>query len=192
MSETINIVIDWLVDTKDFKTKWTVHTKITKQIHNSLFYKSLTNQIASFWFLTVSVGVSVLVLSAVYHGFEPLSGQAKHYSIAICCFSVKHSILMSKSKYRLNLNQDDASDVSPRTVDAVIKIQLVVEIQSGHHHHHLIERNLFSPWYNLFSPWYSLFSPWYSLFSPWYNLFSPWYNLFSPWYNYIAHFGIKQ
>jgi hypothetical protein len=52
---------------------------------------------------------------------------------------------MSKSKYWLNLNQDDASDVSPRTVAAVIKIKLVVVIQSGHHHHHFIERNLFSP-----------------------------------------------
>ena len=88
----------------------------------------------------------MLVLSAVYHGLEPLSGQAKHYSIAICCFSAKHSILMSKSKDWLNLNQDDASDVSPRTVAAVIKIQLVVVIQGGHHHHHhLIERNLLSP-----------------------------------------------
>ena len=42
--------------------------------------------------------VSVLASSAVDHGYEPRSGQAKDYKICICCFSAKHTALRSKSK----------------------------------------------------------------------------------------------
>jgi hypothetical protein len=37
------------------------------------------------------VMVSLLVSSAVDHGFEPRSGQTKDYQIGICCFSAKHA-----------------------------------------------------------------------------------------------------
>ena len=67
--------------------------------------------------------VSVLVSSAVDHGFEPLSCQAKDYKIGICCFSAKHSALKSMSKHWLALNQDNVSEwsknVYPFTVVSV-------------------------------------------------------------------------
>ena len=47
------------------------------------------------------VMVSVLVSSAVDHGFEPRSGQTKDYEIGICCFSTKHAALRRKSKDQL-------------------------------------------------------------------------------------------
>ena len=43
--------------------------------------------------------VSVLILSAVDHGFQPRSDQTKDYKIGIiCCFSTKHTALRRKSK----------------------------------------------------------------------------------------------
>ena len=42
--------------------------------------------------------VSVFASSVVDHGFEPRSGQAKDYKIAICFLSTKHAALRSKSK----------------------------------------------------------------------------------------------
>ena len=42
--------------------------------------------------------VSVLALSAIYCGYEPLSGQTKEYKIGICCFSAKDAALRRKSK----------------------------------------------------------------------------------------------
>jgi hypothetical protein len=53
------------------------------------------------------VMVSVLPLSAVDRGFEPKSGKAKHYKIAICCFSDKHAALRRKSRDWLAWNQDN-------------------------------------------------------------------------------------
>ena len=53
--------------------------------------------------------VSVLVSSAVDHGFEPRSGQTKDYKIGICCFSAKHAVLRRKSKDRLAWNQNNVS-----------------------------------------------------------------------------------
>ena len=55
--------------------------------------------------------VSMLALSAVYHGFEPRSGQAKDYKIGVYCFSAKHSALRRKSKDWLTRNQDNMSRV---------------------------------------------------------------------------------
>ena len=42
--------------------------------------------------------VSVLALSTVDRGFEPVSGQTNDYKIGICCFSAKHAALRRKSK----------------------------------------------------------------------------------------------
>ena len=44
------------------------------------------------------VMVSVLASSAVDCGFELRSGQAKDYTIGICCFSAKRAALRRKSK----------------------------------------------------------------------------------------------
>jgi hypothetical protein len=41
--------------------------------------------------------VSVLASSAVDCGFETQSGQTKDFKIGMCCFSVKHAALRSKS-----------------------------------------------------------------------------------------------
>ena len=54
--------------------------------------------------------VSVLVSSAVDHGFEPRSDQTKDYKIGICCFSAKHTALRKKSKDWLAQNQDNVSE----------------------------------------------------------------------------------
>ena len=42
--------------------------------------------------------VSVFESSVVKRTFKPMSGQAENYNIGICCFSAKHTELMSKSK----------------------------------------------------------------------------------------------
>ena len=42
--------------------------------------------------------VSVLVSSAVDHGFESRSCQTKDYKIGICCFSANHTVLRRKSR----------------------------------------------------------------------------------------------
>ena len=39
-------------------------------------------------------------------GFELRSGQTKDYKIGICCFSIKHAVLRTKSKNWLTRNQD--------------------------------------------------------------------------------------
>jgi hypothetical protein len=56
--------------------------------------------------------VSVLASSAVDRLLEPQSGQTKVYEISICCFSVKHTALRSKSKYWLARNQNNVSEWS--------------------------------------------------------------------------------
>ena len=43
------------------------------------------------------VMVSMLVWSAVDHGFEPRSGHSKDYKIDICCFSAQHTALRRKN-----------------------------------------------------------------------------------------------
>jgi hypothetical protein len=54
--------------------------------------------------------VSGVTSSAVDHGFEPRSGQAKDYEIGICCFSAKHAALRGKSKDWLAQNQVNVSE----------------------------------------------------------------------------------
>ena len=59
--------------------------------------------------------VSVLALSVVDSGFEPLSGQTKDYKISICCFSAKHATLRRKSRDWLAQNQNNVSEWSDRS-----------------------------------------------------------------------------
>jgi hypothetical protein len=59
--------------------------------------------------------VSVLALSVVDSGFEPLSGQTKDYKISICCFSAKHATLRRKSRDWLARNQNNVSEWSDRS-----------------------------------------------------------------------------
>ena len=54
--------------------------------------------------------VSVFVLSAIDHGFEPRSGKTKNCKMGICCFSAKHSVLMRKRKDWYARNQDNVSE----------------------------------------------------------------------------------
>ena len=44
------------------------------------------------------VMVSVLAASEVDRGIDPRSGQAKDYTIGICCFSAKHAALRRKEQ----------------------------------------------------------------------------------------------
>jgi hypothetical protein len=77
--------------------------------------------------------VSVLASSTVDRGFEPRSGQTKHYKIGICCFSAKHPVLRRKGKDWLARNQNNVSEWSDMSTRVVlfqwaisVKIQLSV------------------------------------------------------------------
>ena len=62
----------------------TYHGFTIKELQQSIyFYIFEFNRIGG-------VMVSVLASSAVDRGFEPRSGQTKHYNIGICCFYAKH------------------------------------------------------------------------------------------------------
>ena len=54
--------------------------------------------------------VSVLFSSVVDRVIEPRSGQTKDYTIGLCCFSAKHTVLRRKSKDWLTRNQDNVSE----------------------------------------------------------------------------------
>ena len=59
--------------------------------------------------------VSMLAVSVVDRGFEPLSGQIRDYKIGICCFSSKHAALRRKRKNWLAQTQGNVfewSDIS--------------------------------------------------------------------------------
>ena len=60
--------------------------------------------------------VSVLVSSAVDHGFEPQTGQTKDYKIGICCFFAKHAALRRKSKDWLARNQDNVFECGDMSI----------------------------------------------------------------------------
>ena len=98
----------------------------------------------------------MLTSSAVDHRFESWSGQTKDYKICICCFSAKHTALRSKSKDWLARNQDNVSEWNDipthrllfqgaSTLKKIIQTQHVGLAQSRHH---LIECNVFLPWYS--------------------------------------------
>jgi hypothetical protein len=62
--------------------------------------------ITNYWHLIISnridgVMVSLLTVRALYHVFEPRSGQPNNYIIVVCCFSAKHTALRRKKKDRL-------------------------------------------------------------------------------------------
>ena len=58
---------------------------------------------------------SVLSSSAVDRVFEPRSGQAKDYTIVICCFSAKHAALRRTNWLNRNPNDmSEWSDISTR------------------------------------------------------------------------------
>jgi hypothetical protein len=88
--------------------------------------------------------VSVLTSSAVDLGFEPRSGQTKHYKIGICCFSAKHAALRRKNTNWLARNQDDVSEWSDMSICGLYFSELaplksptkrVARVQSRPHHH---------------------------------------------------------
>ena len=58
------------------------------------------------------VMVSMLVSSAVDHGFKPRSGQTNEFKIGIFCFSSKHVVLRNKSKDWLGWNRVNMSEWS--------------------------------------------------------------------------------
>ena len=61
--------------------------------------------------------VNVIASSTVDRGFEPQSDKTKDYKFGICCFSSKHTALMSKVKDWWAPNQDimsEWSDMSTR------------------------------------------------------------------------------
>ena len=79
------------------------------------------------------VMVSVLVSSAVDHGFEPRSGKTKVYKIGICSCSATHAALRRKSKDWLARNQNNVSEWSGMSIRgrlfqraSTIQIQLSV------------------------------------------------------------------
>jgi len=78
--------------------------------------------------------VSVLASSAVDRGFEHRSGQTKSYKIGICCFSANHAPLRRKSKDWLARNQNNVSEWGDMSTRRRVGL-----VQSGPHHHHLIE-----------------------------------------------------
>jgi hypothetical protein len=66
------------------------------------------------------VMVSVLASSAVDCGFEARSGQTKDYTIGICYFSAKHTVLRRKSKDWLARNQDNVSEWSDMSTHGLL------------------------------------------------------------------------
>jgi hypothetical protein len=78
--------------------------------------------------------VSVLALTVVDSGFEPLSGQTNDYKISIRCFYAKHATLRRKSRDWLARNQNNVSEWSDRSFLGLLfqwattmKIQLLLQ-----------------------------------------------------------------
>ena len=87
----------------------------------------------SFDYLQTGIMVSMLTLSVVNRGFQPWLGQAKDYTIGICCFSSKYAALRRKSIDWLALNRDNISEWGDMCIHGLlfqwastIKIQLSV------------------------------------------------------------------
>ena len=68
---------------------------------------SLTNKITN---RIGGVMVTVLASSSVDPGFEPRSGNTKHYKIGICYFSINHAAFMRKDKDWLARYQANVSE----------------------------------------------------------------------------------
>ena len=74
----------------------------------------------------------MLALGAVYHGFEPQSGQTKDYKIGICCFSVKHAALRRRSKGWLAKNQDNVSEWGDMSICGLLFQWAITKNQTKH------------------------------------------------------------
>jgi hypothetical protein len=89
--------------------------------------------------------VSVLPSSVIDCGCESQSDQTKNYQIDICCFSAKHAALRSKNKDWLIrimcVNGATCLSVNSCFLRANYKNPIchVGFVQSGHHHHNLID-----------------------------------------------------
>ena len=88
---------------------------------------------------------SMLASTAVDHVFEPQFDQTKDYIFGICCFSIKHATLKSKS--RVNHNNVSEWSIYLQTIVSVNQHykhpnKHVSLVQNRHHHHHLIEMYL--------------------------------------------------
>ena len=91
--------------------------------------------------------VRVLASSTVECGFNPQSGQTKHYATGICCFSAKHAVLRGKSKDWLARNQDNVSEWGDMSIRGLLfQLASTIKILTKHvglvksrPHHHLIE-----------------------------------------------------
>jgi hypothetical protein len=101
--------------------------------------------------------IRVFASSAVDRGFEPRSGQTRDYTIDICCFSAKHTVLRRKSKDCLARNRNNVSawgDMSIRGLlfrwTSTMRIQLSVLIYYKADLIIIISLKI-----DLFSPWYS-------------------------------------
>ena len=91
--------------------------------------------------------IGVVASNAVDWGFVPQSSQTKDQNIGMCCFSVKHTALRSRSTYWLAWNQNNVSkwnDMSTGERTVFSKSQhyknptkLVGLVQSRHHLHHI-------------------------------------------------------
>jgi hypothetical protein len=89
-------------------------------------------------------------------------------------FFNKYAVLRRKSKDWLPQNQDNGSKWSDMSTHGLLfqwasttKIQLSIGLAQSEHHHHLIESNLFSPFYRWRSAYFVLNRN-HSLTLPWY------------------------
>ena len=83
---------------------------------------------------------SLLTSSVLESGFEQRLDQTKDYKISICCFSAKHTTLMSRDRLTRNQNRH----VYPHIVVSVSygnPTKRVGLVQTGEHYH-IIERQL--------------------------------------------------
>jgi hypothetical protein len=100
--------------------------------------------------------VTVFATNSVDRGFEPRSDQTKDYTICICCFSSKHTSLRRKSRYWLDRNQVNVSDLGDLSIRRLVfhwasttKIQLRVLVL------YKADLIIISLKISLFSPWYT-------------------------------------
>ena len=64
--------------------------------------------------------VGVVTSSAGDRGFEPQSDQSTEYKIGVCCFSLKHAALKSKSKDWLARNQNNVSEWGDMSIHGLL------------------------------------------------------------------------
>ena len=83
----------------------------------------------------------------------PWSGQIVDYKIGICCLSTEHAALRRNRKDWLVQNQENISEWSDRSTSRLLflwarkKFNKCFGLVQIRNHNHLIECNLFSPWY---------------------------------------------